>query len=554
MAVNFQIVSEISIKEKSKVYLITIDDTPPFYVLKRYCSDAAWPVFEQLRNISSSFFPRILDLWCENGEVCIIEEYVAGRTLREVMDEEGVTVSEAVQYMAMLCEAMGILHNHKPKLVHRDIKPENIIIDEEGRLKLIDFDSIRVHKSEAYYDTVMMGTREYASPEQFGFRQTDERSDIYSAGSIFRELIRDSNRNQRAVRKISKIIDKATMFDPEKRYQSAEQMLRDIQQIDKFGISVWQGVVPAAVLVILLAGGFLWSNVPKSIVNVNNGRSDTEDYVEQDAEQNEMDSTIEDVTDGIPETLSETETENSLENTVKDTQEIEENKDFEQDAETGTSDNMRVVNLGGPLYCWSDEHWSFWGFEDSYAYPDEYYILSELEGSPVTEIGVWALGGKEKLRKLYVPASVTFIGENAFYSTHIVFYGESGSYIEEYCGENGFPFNDDEALALFPGWELHMDGPLYHWSNDHWVFWGFENGYPVPNEYYIPAEIEGSPVTEIGDWALGDGEKLRHLHVPASVTFIGEDKSYFTKMVFYGETGSYIEEFCKENGFQFVAE
>lgn len=74
------------------------------------------------------------------------------------MDEDSVTVSAATQYMAMLCEAMGILHNHKPKPIHRDIKPENIIIDEAGGLKLIDFDSMRVYKSESYCDTVLMGT------------------------------------------------------------------------------------------------------------------------------------------------------------------------------------------------------------------------------------------------------------------------------------------------------------------------------------------------------------------------------------------------------------
>ena len=92
------------------------------------------------------------------------------------------------------------------------------------------------------------------------------------------------------------------------------------------------------------------------------------------------------------------------------------------------------------------------------------------------------------------------------------------------------------------------------WSDEHWSFWGFEDSYAYPDEYYILSELEGSPVTEIGDWALGDGEKLRHLHVPPSVTFIGEGKFYFTNMVFYGEKGSFIEEFCKENGFQFVAE
>lgn len=428
MAVNFQIVSEISIKEKSRVYLITIDRKPPFYVLKRYYSDSVKPAFEQLRNISSSFFPQMIDLWCENGEVCIIEEYVAGRTLREIMDEGGVTISEAVHFMIMMCEAMGILHDHKPKLVHRDIKPENIIIDEAGRLKLIDFDSMRVYKSEAYCDTVLMGTREYAAPEQFGFQQTDERSDIYSAGSIFKELIRNINGDKGAAHKLSKIIDKATMFDPEKRYRSAEQMLHDIKQIDKRGLSVWKCVVPAAVAIILLAGAFLWSNIRNSILK------------------------------------------NTFENTGKHTEEM---GDIEQDAETETY--KRVLNLGGSLYCWNGDHWSFWGFEDGYAYPNVYYILDELEGSPVTEIGDWALGGKKELRELYVPASVTFIGEYAFDHTDIVFYGESGSYIEEYCSKNGLQFIEA-----------------------HWAFRGIAEGSPVPNEHYIPAELDESPVTEIG--------------------------------------------------------
>ncbi len=69
-------------------------------------------------------------------------------------------------------------------MIHRDIKPQNIIMDKTGRIKLIDFGISRVFQESAKNDTVYFGTKEFSPPEQYGFSQTDNRSDIFSFGVV----------------------------------------------------------------------------------------------------------------------------------------------------------------------------------------------------------------------------------------------------------------------------------------------------------------------------------------------------------------------------------
>ena len=88
-----------------------------------------------------------------------------------------------------LAKAMKALHTSDPVIIHRDIKPKNIIVRDDGSVALIDLGISRVYKKEANSDTIFRGTEGFAPPEQYGFMQTDIRSDIYSFGVVLSWLL-----------------------------------------------------------------------------------------------------------------------------------------------------------------------------------------------------------------------------------------------------------------------------------------------------------------------------------------------------------------------------
>lgn len=124
-----------------------------------------------------------------NGNQLIVyEEYINGKNLADLMKANATfEADEVTRLMLMLSDALTELHANA--IIHRDIKPSNIMISSDGVLKLIDFDASRVFEVGKNQDTVNLGTIGYAAPEQYGYSQTDVRSDIYSIGVLMLELL-----------------------------------------------------------------------------------------------------------------------------------------------------------------------------------------------------------------------------------------------------------------------------------------------------------------------------------------------------------------------------
>ena len=125
------------------------------------------------------------------------------------------------------------MHTLTPSLLHRDIKPQNVIVDSFGKCHFIDLGISRFLNSSKTSDTLVMGTRLTAPPEQFGYQQTDLRSDIYSLGILLLYCITGEYKPENAVlmelsEPVRQIVTKATMFDPDKRYQTTEELLPDL--------------------------------------------------------------------------------------------------------------------------------------------------------------------------------------------------------------------------------------------------------------------------------------------------------------------------------------
>ena len=180
--------------------------------------------YAKLKNLFHPLLPEIIHVAEDDEQTIVIEEYVQGRSLMEfVGQKQFLEEAEILSMMLQLCDGLALLHRHG--IIHRDIKPSNIILQKNGMVRLIDFDAARIVKEDSEEDTNLLGTRGYAAPEQFGYGQTDERSDIYSLGVTFKKLLPPNAKGY-----LRRILDKCTEVDSKRRYPSVKALERAIRR------------------------------------------------------------------------------------------------------------------------------------------------------------------------------------------------------------------------------------------------------------------------------------------------------------------------------------
>jgi serine/threonine protein kinase len=143
-----------------------------------------------LRTLSHPNLPRVIDVFTEGGKHYLVMEYVPGKTLFEMLQQQRrpFTEVEVLPWALQLCDVLDYLHNQNPKIIFRDLKPSNIMITTQGQVKLIDFGIARFFKPGKSVDTMALGTPGFAAPEALG-GQTDERSDLYSLNVTLHYLL-----------------------------------------------------------------------------------------------------------------------------------------------------------------------------------------------------------------------------------------------------------------------------------------------------------------------------------------------------------------------------
>lgn len=210
-------------------------------------------VYERLKSVEQANLPRVYETEEYEGECFAYYEYIEGETLEDIVHEGTYTIAQAEEWMEQLCAAMGALHAMQPCVVHRDIKPENIIISNGGVLKLIDLGAARLFKDGKPCDTEQIGTRGYAAPEQYGFNQSDARTDIYAAGTVLHVLMARFGEEAKAYNAVAA---RCTQLEPQNRYQSAKAMktaLRMAKYKKHIQIGAWALGIAAAAGCVALA-------------------------------------------------------------------------------------------------------------------------------------------------------------------------------------------------------------------------------------------------------------------------------------------------------------
>lgn len=242
MEKDFHLLEQFGGNAEGKIELIE-HKTKNIRLIKRTYHEDKREVFELLSKADSSHLSRIEAVFFGTDTI-VLEEYIEGETLHEYLGHAKVSSKQASSLIRELANAVSAIH--KLGIIHRDIKPENILIDKSGHLHLIDFGIARIYRPGKEKDTQLLGTVGYAAPEQFGYAQSDFRSDVYSIGATCRDISAVSGKN-RLLQKIEKTCMK---MDPEERYPDASAVLSEFR---KNKIKFWCRAV-AAVLFLMLLG------------------------------------------------------------------------------------------------------------------------------------------------------------------------------------------------------------------------------------------------------------------------------------------------------------
>ncbi|MDD5017897.1 MAG: protein kinase [Eubacteriales bacterium] len=211
-----------------------------------------------LKGLDHPHIPKLIDSVVAMGKVYIVREYFEGYTLSEpVSAGHRFTYKETIEIAKKLCDILLYLHERPQPVIYRDIKPQNIILTPDGDVKLVDFDIARTFSATAYTDTQYYGTKEFSPPEQFGYAQTDERTDVYALGVLMVYMLTgsaDLGGIPRIDNKhMKKLLETCTQFSPKDRYSGMRTLKKNLGGIQKKS----RGKVKKTAIALLMAAGCL---------------------------------------------------------------------------------------------------------------------------------------------------------------------------------------------------------------------------------------------------------------------------------------------------------
>ena len=245
-----------------------------------------------MKKLDHPCLPRIVDIINREDVIYVVMDYIEGEPLNKVLGRYGAQAQDIViEWAEDLCGVLDYLHTQNPPIIYRDMKPANIMLQPNGNIKLIDFGIAREYKEQNLEDTISLGTKGYAAPEQFGGKgQTDRRTDIYCLGVTLYHLLTGKNPceppyeiypirywNPELSAGLENIILKCTQLNPNDRFDSCAELLYELRHYEEaddayrkkqkrkvkyFTISVVMSVV------FLIAG--IWGQLMRNMEENNN--------------------------------------------------------------------------------------------------------------------------------------------------------------------------------------------------------------------------------------------------------------------------------------------
>lgn len=212
--------------------LLVSDSNDKLFVkktLKNY--DAS--IYRYIMENPVEYMPKVFAVYESKNHLVVIEEYIEGVTLAEYLEDECFDQETAIYIAIRICLILLNLHDGEHAIVHRDIKPSNIIIDSEGDVYLLDINAAKWYKPDQVEDTVLLGTRDYAAPEQLGYgsEASSPKTDVYALGVLMNVMITGTTpKKQKVDGSLGGIIDRCMNMEAKNRY-SIDELLRALAEI-----------------------------------------------------------------------------------------------------------------------------------------------------------------------------------------------------------------------------------------------------------------------------------------------------------------------------------
>jgi len=263
---RFEAMECLSSGDKSETLLIVEKVSGKLMVAK--CYESGHPLYdstepEAVRRLSHHGLPAFEGEYRSETMRCIVRVYIPGKTLLELGKEAAFSPERVRSVGIALCEILTYLHRQTPPIIHRDIKPSNVIIRQDGSPALIDLGISRMYTEGAQADTVFCGTQDFSPPEQYGFKQTDRRSDIYALGILMAWMLtRKAQLLQTPRTPLERVIAKCTKFSPNQRFGDAAAVRRALMKAGRPSVMNRKNIPGVIALLIVLASAFgLWRSI-----------------------------------------------------------------------------------------------------------------------------------------------------------------------------------------------------------------------------------------------------------------------------------------------------
>lgn len=255
---KYKILSEIGHGGMSVVYMAINEKANKTWAVKEVRKDGKMDFntvrqglmaeIETLKKLDHPNLPSIVDVIEDDDSFIIVMDYIEGRSLDKIIEENGAQPEAyVVEWAKQLCDVFGYLHSRTPAIIYRDMKPANVMLKPDGNIMVIDFGTAKNYEIDLG-ETTGIGTIGYAAPEQYigsGLGRTDARTDIYCLGITMYHLLTNvdpcknliSDKSIRAVnpalsRGLDAIIQKCTQYQPNDRYQSCAELMYDLENYE----------------------------------------------------------------------------------------------------------------------------------------------------------------------------------------------------------------------------------------------------------------------------------------------------------------------------------
>jgi len=255
---GYSVKKRLSVHNDKEIYVIE-SAGGTLYVWKIFQMIYKYPLYESLQKTEHPGIPKIYEAVRLDDCFYIIEEYIDGETLHDILAEHGaMNAAQSLPVLTRVCDVLAYLHNQPTPIIHRDITPNNIMLTQNGTVKLLDFDIAREYRANAPKDTEVAGTKPFAPPEQYGFAQSDHRSDIYALGILLTVMLTNGFEPKDITdTHLRRVALRCTAFTPGKRYKNIKQLKKHLLSprlglLKHLGLGAVSVIVMAVFIIIML--------------------------------------------------------------------------------------------------------------------------------------------------------------------------------------------------------------------------------------------------------------------------------------------------------------